>query len=297
MDNFKIISEILEQYRNGMFVEDIANNVGIGISSMRVFITVLGALNIISDLDKAKRKEIIKSKKKINTRKITKHRHISDKKLDFDTLKYEYIQCGLSMKEISTKHGCGAMLVSQYLDEYGLKNKFEYPLNLIKGISPDFEFGDNKDDQIKGLEFCLNEFINEREKTVLINRYKNRKTLRELGREFNVYAERIRQIQAKALRKLRNPTKFNYILYGYNGYSKILEEIENKKQEERQNPLNFKFEDVIFSTRVHNALRRHGIEALGDIESKEQLMRIRNLGRKSVDEIVYKLREYGIIID
>ena len=33
------------------------------------------------------------------------------------------------------------------------------------------------------------------------------RTLEEVGREFNVTRERIRQIEAKALRKLRHPTR------------------------------------------------------------------------------------------
>ena len=33
------------------------------------------------------------------------------------------------------------------------------------------------------------------------------RTLEELGREFNVTRERIRQIEAKALRKLRHPSR------------------------------------------------------------------------------------------
>ena len=33
------------------------------------------------------------------------------------------------------------------------------------------------------------------------------RTLEEVGKEFNVTRERIRQIEAKALRKLRNPTR------------------------------------------------------------------------------------------
>ena len=50
-----------------------------------------------------------------------------------------------------------------------------------------------------------------REAAVLILRYGLRdnrpRTLEEVGREFNVTRERIRQIEAKALRKLRHPNK------------------------------------------------------------------------------------------
>ena len=35
------------------------------------------------------------------------------------------------------------------------------------------------------------------------------RTLEEVGKEFNVTRERIRQIEAKALRKLRHPTRSN----------------------------------------------------------------------------------------
>ena len=35
----------------------------------------------------------------------------------------------------------------------------------------------------------------------------NPKTLEEVGKEFNVTRERIRQIEAKALRKLRHPSR------------------------------------------------------------------------------------------
>lgn len=53
--------------------------------------------------------------------------------------------------------------------------------------------------------------LSDREKRVLILRFglENGKprTLEEVGREFNVTRERIRQIEAKALRKLRHPTR------------------------------------------------------------------------------------------
>jgi RNA polymerase primary sigma factor len=53
------------------------------------------------------------------------------------------------------------------------------------------------------------ETLTEREKKVLILRFGlgdgKARTLEEVGREFNVTRERIRQIEAKALRKLRHP--------------------------------------------------------------------------------------------
>lgn len=57
----------------------------------------------------------------------------------------------------------------------------------------------------------LLEDLKEREKQVIILRFGlkdgHQRTLEEVGREFNVTRERIRQIEAKALRKLRNPIR------------------------------------------------------------------------------------------
>ncbi len=55
------------------------------------------------------------------------------------------------------------------------------------------------------------ETLSEREKRVLIMRFGlddgKSKTLEDVGKEFNVTRERIRQIEAKAIRKLRHPTR------------------------------------------------------------------------------------------
>lgn len=53
--------------------------------------------------------------------------------------------------------------------------------------------------------------LTDRERTVLIQRFGladgKPKTLEEVGVEFNVTRERIRQIEAKALRKMRHPIR------------------------------------------------------------------------------------------
>ena len=53
--------------------------------------------------------------------------------------------------------------------------------------------------------------LKERERAVIVRRFGledgHPRTLEEVGKEFNVTRERIRQIEAKALRKLRNPVR------------------------------------------------------------------------------------------
>ena len=53
--------------------------------------------------------------------------------------------------------------------------------------------------------------LTERERNVIKLRFRlddgKTRTLEEVGKEFNVTRERIRQIEAKALRKLRHPSR------------------------------------------------------------------------------------------
>ena len=64
--------------------------------------------------------------------------------------------------------------------------------------------------------------LNEREREVLKLRFGigdgNARTLEEVGRQFAVTRERIRQIEAKALRKMRHPTRLRQL----NGFLEIV---------------------------------------------------------------------------
>lgn len=55
-------------------------------------------------------------------------------------------------------------------------------------------------------------------------------------------------------------------------------------------------EDMDFSVRTYNCLKRAGLDNLSIIAdcSMEDIMRIRNLGKKSYDELIAKLKEYNI---
>ena len=66
-------------------------------------------------------------------------------------------------------------------------------------------------DILKAQLFAVIETLTPREQKVIRLRYGlddcHARTLEEVGKEFNVTRERIRQIEAKALRKLRNPNR------------------------------------------------------------------------------------------
>ena len=75
-----------------------------------------------------------------------------------------------------------------------------------------------------------------------------------------------------------------------------------KEEEERFNKL-YKTEeerldvkDVGFSVRTYNALKRTGINYLGDLENvtEERLKKVRNFGKKGFEELVAKMQEFGI---
>jgi len=61
--------------------------------------------------------------------------------------------------------------------------------------------------------------LTEREKTVLTERFGlldgKPKTLEEVGLRFRVTRERIRQIEAKALKKMRHPTRSKKLLQAF----------------------------------------------------------------------------------
>lgn len=97
--------------------------------------------------------------------------------------------------------------------------KLSYPENLITDIGLEAVFGVNQytplnDDQMKGLQKAL-ESIRPREQEALRIRYELQGTLQVVGEHFSFTRERARQIIVKALRKLRNPMRLDYIKEGY----------------------------------------------------------------------------------
>ena len=188
---------------------------------------------------------------------------------------------------------------------------FEYPENLLHDV---LNVNGNRADCVRKalsvpdilgtVEYLLHT-LTEREMRLVKERYIGRKTLMDMGNAEMITRERIRQVIAKALRKLRNPIRANKLMYGVEGYYKMkLCELENRKNEEIEmirgiKPRcreEFPIEELDFSVRAYNCLRRAGCYTVEDILklTPKEFIRIRNLGRKSAEEIIYKLSDLGV---
>lgn len=162
---------------------------------------------------------------------------------------------------------------------------------------------------IKDLELIYNEYLTEREIYVIKMRFIKQLTLETVGTLLNVGRERIRQIEARAIRKLRRGYITNSLVY------KIDDDIENKKQE--LNKLKNEIEkynnkiqtrrivtkpihicELNFSIRTTNSLIRANIDTLEKLVKytlNNEILKTRSLGKKSYFEILNKLQNMKII--
>lgn len=198
------------------------------------------------------------------------------------------------------------------------KDKVSYPDNLIEVLFGDCELVDinyieeHFEENIKEVF----ETISEREQLVIELRYIEGYTLEAIGNQLVVTRERVRQIESRAIRRLRHPARLYKLRYGkevvnlQDDIKKLTEELVIKKNflinlinnpklitistEEivSQKPL----EDLDLSVRSYNCLRRANIHTIGDLleKSERDLTKVRNLGNRSLQEVKQKLYYIGL---
>ena len=150
------------------------------------------------------------------------------------------------------------------------------------------------------LEYVLHS-LTERERRVLDFRYKDSLTFEAIGKRECVTRERIRQIHAKSLRKLRHPGRLNYLKYGVSGA--IARQTENAREAALASlpkpdipKSDIPIEELELSVRSYNCLKRAGKHTLREVSEMtfDELCNVRNLGKRSIDEICAALTNYGI---
>ena len=174
-----------------------------------------------------------------------------------------------------------------------------YPDNLLYDIfCGEWEFP-RPGDFDGSVEYVLHS-LTERERRVLDFRYKDGLTFEEIGKRECVTRERIRQIHAKSLRKLRHPGRLNYLKYGVSGViSRITEnarEAALASMPKPDKPEDITLEELELSVRSYNCLKRAGMNTLRELSEMtfDELCNVRNLGKRSIDEICAVLTGYGI---
>lgn len=155
--------------------------------------------------------------------------------------------------------------------------------------------------------------LTDREQKILEMRFRHYMTLEQCGKVYGVTHDRIRQIEAKAIRKLRHPSHYkHWKMDVMNTAWEIAKERDALKLEVlRLSKLvpdvpTIPVDDVLYtsvpidnmelSVRAYNCLKRAGFDTVEDLRgvTVDRLMRVRNLGRKSMEEVIAKLKDWGI---
>ena len=197
--------------------------------------------------------------------------------------------------------------------------KKEYPENLLAQVFVNGLSTDLPDDVALVLEYIIQKTLTEREGRVLDMRYKRYMTMAAIGEEYGLRAERIRQIEAKAVRKLRHPSRSRYILMGMEGYinylrdtavderlreykkeiislEKKIAELTDTEYEEEKNELeNAPLAELDLSVRTFNILYRAGYSTVKELldADAEKIVSLPNLGLKNFSDLIDVLSEKG----
>lgn len=165
--------------------------------------------------------------------------------------------------------------------------------------------------------------LDQRSRSILEGRYRDRKTLQELADEHHLTRERIRQIAAKSLRLLRKKHQLQ-LLTSVPAAASAERDIEISRLEAERDSFRIAYDNLLvekqpeeppevpaiaperildleissmdLSVRAYNCLHRADVKTLGEITrmTRLDLLRVRNLGAGTADEIEHKLAEYGL---
>lgn len=211
----------------------------------------------------------------------------------------------------------------------------EYPENICMDLKITIDnYPDLYDDIVESFDKRFNELnvYTNREMTIFNLRYKNYYTLGQIANEIGISTERVRQILAKAVRKLMKPNVFNRLVehetklemlnaeetsrirselkkemslevamdivaekFGFES-KEALEECLNNGGRFGNDKLDMTIDELDLTVRSYNCLKRRGVNTVGELVeyTLEDLMGFRNMGRKSIREVVEKVHNLGL---
>ena len=211
----------------------------------------------------------------------------------------------------------------------------EYPENICRDLKITIDnYPDLYDDIVESFDKRFNELniYTNREMMIFNLRYKNYYTLGQIANEIGISTERVRQILAKAVRKLMKPNVFNRLVehetklemlnaeetsrirselkkemslevamdivaekFGFES-KEALEECLNNGGRFGNDKLDMTIDELDLTVRSYNCLKRRRVNTVGELVeyTLEDLMGFRNMGRKSIREVVEKVHNLGL---
>lgn len=142
-------------------------------------------------------------------------------------------------------------------------------------------------------------FLSDRERTVLLMRYKEGASLAEVGSVLGISTERTRRIQIQALRKLRSPALLRLMSWGIGAEALVIDDQAEASHSGGDVHGPHVRQDTIrslnLSVRSSGALARSGVFLVRELAqmSDSELFDIPGLGSKSVREIRAALAKYA----
>ena len=162
-------------------------------------------------------------------------------------------------------------------------------------------------DQMKGLQYAVSQ-MKVRDSMILLCRYEDKMTYKEIGERFSISGERAQQLVAKGLRKLRHPMRYSYIVWGYDTYNQMLAEKRKQVARLKKEDIEKSGDDILqidlaalqLSIKTWNILNRIGIHTIGELinvlEKGQEELQIR-MRKRCFSEMIYSLEELGLFCE
>ena len=261
---------LANDYENGMSVDDIAFKYEISESYVRHLVSKLGA-----DRNKCK-DELIR-------------------KIECDYM------TGMPLLEIAEKYNMSKNNISVIMMRNGITRPNYQMTKTDKELIEII-------DKFKDSNVEIYSLMTERERNVVNQRLRQHLTYEEIASIYDVTRERIRQIFNRALRKAKKSIVAHQAEVVRKENEKKLLELKEKQQQAKKVYENTQkeilnkdidfiwIEDMDFSVRAYNCLKRRGINSLGELilYSEGDIRKIKHLGLKTLEEIKAKLKEFGL---
>ena len=162
-------------------------------------------------------------------------------------------------------------------------------------------------DQMKGLQYAVSQ-MKVRDSMILLCRYEDKMTYKEIGERFSITGERVQQLVTKGLRKLRHPMRYSYIVWGYDTYNQMLAEKRKQVARLKKEDIEKSGDEILqidlaalqLSIKTWNILNRIGIHTIGELinvlEKGQEELQIR-MRKRCFSEMIYSLEELGLFCE